>query len=384
MAHFDSLSSPSSSYRTNPDRGTISQSRTLGSPEGKALKNLSERVTEQAESVVAGRKRRLFDDDEQPVESHKRLRPIEEMGANKELSTSTLPVFKIPSRPSPERTLLPVPTPASALMPMTTFEELSLPLMTAASFATPSPPPTPQRKTPQRRENGFQQLEKQIQRGFALVGSSKLTLDGPPRKGSYFDVYRFSSEREIDQDLPNERLLVKFFNSARTGKDSETSMNGFLTSILSNYNEAKRLGLPVAKICNEATAKQDRSLIQVEVQEKVNLDNPLHLSQLKNFFLTSLREKVAFDLLPANLGVDSDQVTLFDFVEESDQELGENAHLIFINEALKGWTRHHWETHGHDFEATEAFLTALTAGFEKFGYNLENNQWILAQETATR
>lgn len=232
-----------------------------------------------------------------------------------------------------------------------------------------APPPTPSKARarssllPSLPPSPFETVSKNAQNGVLLFQGQYLSLSFLDN-GSYMDIY-------TTEGLP--KRVIKVFNS-KMSASSPIFLKKCMRTALYSYKAIQNLGLRVATIHNAETALEDCYYDQEQIAYKVDVLNPSHLEQARQFFIAFLqnKEKILFDLLPSNLRVTEEGiVTLIDFVEEDDDSWD-----IFCKHALEKWCQFYMSKTDASPEAALKFLNQFTKGFEKHGFDLAWNEEI--------
>lgn len=211
-----------------------------------------------------------------------------------------------------------------------------------------APPPTPHKKA--RKE--IKEIPSHFRLQYTALEHGSFNMNGRAiqatylAEGSYYSVYTL--EKTASQVIPgvnNDDLVIKVFNG-KNAPFHDATLKRYLQNGIDNYLAIQKLSatqekkLHIAEIYNIDTAVKDGYIIQRKVSGEVDILNPAHRQQIRQFFEASISHSIVMDLLPKNFGVDNGQVVLFDFVEDQDldgNETIENGITTFNQQACDLW-----------------------------------------------
>jgi|GEM_PF-1649145 len=238
-------------------------------------------------------------------------------------------------------------------------------VMNPISSNNKAPPSTPRKKGRTETPSHFRSRYTALENGsFNMNGRAIQTTY--LTEGSYSSVYTL--ERTATQIIPgvnNGDLVIKAFNGKKAPFHDAT-LKRYLQNAIDNYLAIQKLSttqekkLLIAEIYNIDTAVKDGYIIQRKVSGEVDILNPDHRQQIRQFFEASIRHGITMDLHPKNFGVDSGRVVLFDFVEDQDldgKETIEGAITIFNKKACELWLE---KLRGLPKEQAVAIMNELT------------------------
>lgn len=241
-------------------------------------------------------------------------------------------------------------------------------------------PRAPKKSCPGRTLNAHGQLFKDAEKGSLLIYGFKynLTRFG---EGTFMKVYKLQGQSKIQNEVSNDKLLLKLYSRAHISFDEKT-LSCYMNNSIENYNAAKKLDLPVSTIYNIQTAITDKFFLVELIPNEADLGNENQLKQIQSLFKVSFEKKLLLDLSFSNLRVrENGTVTLIDFVEEPVKFTDACQLSIFVIQYLKSWTKEVQQmTLNADFpqeqkkELAAQLLTILTEGLEPYGFDPACNQ----------
>lgn len=249
--------------------------------------------------------------------------------------------------------------------------------------ASKQPPPTPRRErtrvsifaSPEAQNDAecytsrFHELKEMIKRGIIKILQQIVSLEYLS-KGSYLSVFTPVWDHQIVAGISNDELVVKVNHCENHGENSglkdEQLRDRLLKNSKKNYEDAIQNGIPVAIIYNYETLLDDRFFLQEKVPYPVDINDPLQMLKVRQFFRISLERHLILDLNIQNLRVRNDKdstVVLIDFVEDDDDD--DNLR-VSVTHALTSFCRQFAKTHAMNRKETEKFLEKLTEGLDQY------------------
>ncbi len=176
----------------------------------------------------------------------------------------------------------------------------------------------------------------------------------PGLAGQHSQIYHVRASTELVKDIPNDRIFVKLFHSHVLLRDGNAVENGFLRTLLGQYDRLRRTDLPTITVHNRGTAHQDGYLIVEKLNPLVlpwTAETPIHtlsprnkrlLKEIKVFFNFAFNDPstTPLDLQAGNLGLKADgSVALLDFMEHSEDDTGNYAFKLISRNCLADFAR---------------------------------------------
>lgn len=154
------------------------------------------------------------------------------------------------------------------------------------------------------------------------------TAPMPGARGDYCQAYRVAkSDGELVPGVSNDQLLIKSYHEQ--GKNhAGRELHAFINNSLSQYDQLKAIGFPVAEIYNRATVTTDNFFIVEYIPEAFPeianvkdidfMDEELKscLDQLKTMFKMAQDHNIALDLRKINVRIKEGKVILIDLMED--------------------------------------------------------------------